>query len=1115
MNNPQNPYRSSVVKASAGSGKTYQLSRRFLFLVGAGAHPSSILTVTFTKKAAAEMRARILDMAANLLGKESEQENLEKALKEFWLDKKRENPHLLPPRSARETAASILASTQSLRISTIDSLLLDWTRKFPFEASGEGRLVIPPRFDLMGPGADDRVHSRSWFRTVSGYMQDERRQTLEKISLNQNLNLLDLENRLRELARHESFLWLVKQERAHLKTPLVLHPASDEWSESATEGELMEKLAPSLGVLVDILSPDRREAARQALAERDFSALKELRILTKEALVHGGTFRSPKRDLYAAQIEAIQTLSHEFFSAKAKARLNRVGSFLMDLFSDYENSVSLVKQEERSLSFSDLIKGGYHLFTHPDAAGARYLLNRTVRHLLLDEFQDTSVLQWTVFRTMADEMLSGQGYRSPDELDPTLFIVGDAKQSIYAFREADAEILDTAARFMIAHEALDIELSASYRTHPMLLKFINETMDPVMLGFPEHKPALAPGSEDPLIQGSASITIAPLFRASDGRIQPIEDEANFVAQTLEEKLNGETPVWDKETKSWRRLKASDCVILYRASTHARTYAAALRARGLSVRIEEGKSFFSRPEILDLLALCQLMAYPQDLQAACQVLKSPLVGVRDETLLEGLRAFRILAASDESLRDIDAVPHLFESLKDEIQSLLQTFERRHRSRPFEIIHGFAQDANWLQRYAEAFGEEEGLLAAANIQKFLELLLQADSSSHLSWMQVLRYLRERQREESISLASVSEDAVQMMTIHKAKGLEFPFVVLVGSGEEWEKADPYWAKLKDSPLGTGICYVGRRSDLPRNDAHFQMLEKNLSDEALRENYRLLYVALTRAQFHLLITGHQRKGKGEGGNFHEDMTRAALAMHAGKNPETLALEIVHEVPCEISEEDLPERENKEDPLEPLNWPNAKRPSSSIRILAPARLLADDEGQLGDPVGERLFPFPTEAGIYIHRALEADMRREDFDGPQFWRSLHKGQEAFLDAYGDVAGETKAILSHQSWISLKADAREAELPIAFLQRDMLVRGIIDLLVQEADGSWLVVDYKTTWEALGSEDLLSLCMKKRYNLQVGLYVEGVQRLYPDAEISGAIFFTAQKKLVRIPKSLMHV
>lgn len=1114
MNSPQNPYRSSVVKASAGSGKTYQLSRRFLFLVGAGALPSSILTVTFTKKAAAEMRARILDMAANLLGKPPEQKNFEEALQAFWLERKKENPLLRPPRSARETAASILASTQSLRISTIDSLLLDWTRKFPFEASGEGQLVIPPRFDLMGPGADDRVHGRAWFRTVSGYMQDERRKALESLTLSQSLNLLDLENRLRELARHESFLWLVKQERSHLLTPLVPHPGSDVWTESSREEDLIEKIAPYLGMLVEVLPSDRRAAARQALSERDFAALKDLRILTKEALVHGGTFRSPKRDLYAAQIDAIQALSQDFASAKAKARLNRVGDFLMELFAAYEESVAATKQEERSLGFSDLIKGGYHLFTHPDAAGARYLLNRTVRHLLLDEFQDTSVLQWTVFRTMADEMLSGQGYRSSDELDPTLFIVGDAKQSIYAFREADAEILDTAGRFMISRQALDIELSASFRTHPLLLSFINETMDPVMLGFPEHKPALAPDSAEPLIKGSASITIAPLFRSSDGRAHPIEDEANFVAGALEEKLKSETPIWDKESRAWRRLKASDCVILYRASTHARTYAAALRARGLSVRIEEGKSFFSRPEILDLLALCQLMAYPQDLQAACQVLKSPLVGVSDENLLEGLRAFRLLAAADESLRDIDAVPHLFETLKNEIESLLATFEKRHRQRPYEVIHAFAQEADWLQRYAEAFGEEEGLLAAANIQKFLELLLQADSSSHLSWMQVLRYLRERQHEESISLASVSEDAVQMMTIHKAKGLEFPFVVLVGSGEEWEKADPYWAKLKDSPLGTGICYLGRRSDLPKNDPHFQMLEKSLGDEALRENYRLLYVALTRAQFHLLITGHQRKGKGEDGNFHEDMTRAALAMDAKQNPSTLALEILHEEASIIAAEAKPSPK-AEDPLTSLSWSNARQGSTGIRILAPARLLSDDEGLTSDPVGERLFPFPTEAGIYIHRALEADMRREDFDGPQFWRSLYKGQDAFLDAFGDVAGEAQSILKHETWLKLRAQAREAELPIAYLQRDMLVRGIIDLLVQEADGTWLVVDYKTTWEALGNEDLLGLCVKKRYNLQVGLYVEGVQRLYPDAGVQGAVFFTAQKKLVRIPKILMHV
>ena len=848
----------------------------------------------------------------------------------------------------------------------------------------------------------------------------------------------------------------------------------------------------------------------------NLTALREARFLTGAGQVHGGTFRSPKKDPYAHEIASINRLALSYLSFQLKQRLNTTGTMLMKVFREYQTSSSQLKFEEGSLSFADLIKGGFHLFSHDQAAGARYLLNRSIRHLLLDEFQDTSVLQWTVFKSMADEMLSGAGYRSPDELDPTLFIVGDAKQSIYGFREADAEILDTAASFMLARAASNIELSASYRTHPLLLNFVNQIMQSVMESFPLHLPAKDAGGR-PIIQGHASVLISPLFVNKDGTGSPIEAEAEFIASTLASRLEVGHLVYDKHQQGFRPIRAADCAILYRASTHARTYAAAIRAKGISVRIEEGQSFFTRPEILDLMALCRLMAYPSDIQAAFQVLKSPLIGVQDSVLLQALKEQKIIIDSDASLRGSDQVAPLLDALGDQALMLKDFFASRHVTRPYICLQEFCDRCHWLESYIDAFDQEEGNLAAANIQKFMELVLQTDNAAQLSWMQVLRFIRDKEKEEAISLASVSQDSVQLMTIHKAKGLEWPLVVVTGTGEEWEKADLYWAKLKDTAIGTGLAYVGRRSDLPDEDPHFRSLAKTLNDEALRENYRLLYVALTRAQFDLVITGFQRRPKDETSYFHGLLREAAKELgygHPVENADCLFQETKDlspsAPPVELGNEFEIVAESGH-ALDPLNsWTPSHFYQEGVRILAPARLLNDKESSSS---GSLSLPYAAEAGSYIHRALEASVKNEDFQGEDYWASLrrHHPREAFLKAFTKVDAERGRILASEAWQSLRASAIrvEAELPIAYLKDAMLVRGIIDLLLQENDKRWLIVDYKTSWEALQGGDLLELCYKKRYDQQLALYREGVQRLYPDCEIACAIFFTAQQKLIYLP------
>ncbi len=1106
QNNPQNPYRSFVVRASAGSGKTWQLSRRFLQLVAAGAHPGSILTVTFTRKAAAEMRERILDSAAQLLMDEQLRASFEKDLFEFYqhMDGAEPGRKLPPPRGAEAAARLILASTQSLRIATIDSIFLEWIRKFPFEASAGGTLRIPTGFDLLSQRGEERLLSKAW----SALLKEAQKQGLLQewgVHLSEDFHLLDIHNRIKELSRHESFLWLVEKQAkdVYLQHPL---PPIMQTNFLATVQSALQEIAYQL-------PPDRISSALAAIQSHDLTKLQELRILKGDGTVHGGTFRGKKKEMLAHAIETVDRAALDFLAEQQKDLLNKRGSLLFQIYQLFDAERRRGKEQTRSLAFTDLIKGGYHLFSEAEAAGIRFLLHRSIHHLLLDEFQDTSILQWTVFRAMATEMLSGKGLESKDHLPPSVFIVGDAKQSIYGFREAEALILDEAAQHLSQRSASAINLSVSYRTSPLILNLVHRVFCDRMRDFPEHATAVDPRTEAVVVPGPASITVVPLFTKSESCEDPVQAEARFLAEQLAEWVQGPRPkmIYDKKLKGLRSLEARDCAVLYRASTQAAVYAEALRSAGFAVRMEEGQSFFERLEIRDLVALCRYMANPSDTLSLIELLKSPLLGISDSLILEGLS--RIPAHKEESrvARHQLLLEWLMEQGQTMAGQLLDALKRRQLQRPALFLQDWMQAIDFPRRYAATFGDEEGALAQANGARFAELLFEMEGAGIYDWYPVLDRVEQLAAEKAIGLAEVSSNALQLMTIHKSKGLEFPLVMLVGTGEEWDRADPYWAKVKDHSCGTGVFYVGRKTDQPEQDRHMEGIHRQLLQESTAENLRLLYVALTRAQYCVVISGHQRRStqKPEDHSFHGLIRRAAEDLGAlVKN--RLGVEVL-ELTFEGSmAADTPLVRAEERGVQNF-WTLPQESGlgrDEIRTLAPARLLQES----GTHSHREAHPFATSFGSYVHMGLEAELKRQRFDGEDVWMSL-RGAHPFTEykaAWGLAQAKLEKILQSSLWKALLADAVQtcAEMPVAFVKDRQLVRGVIDLLLTKPDGSLLIVDYKTIADIRAGQDFAPLIAEKKYDQQLALYAEAVRRLNPGKVVRAALLFTELPELVHM-------
>ncbi len=1111
QNNPQNPYGSFVVRASAGSGKTWQLSRRFLQLVAAGAHPSSILTVTFTRKAAAEMRERILDSAAALLQEPAELEAFTKDLQQFYRAAKAQDPSriLPPPRGAAAAAQLILANTQSLRIATMDAIFLEWMRKFPFEASAAGALAIPTAFDLLSPQGEERIHRRAWSSLLKKAQADGSLQEWTQ-DLSADFHLMDIENRIKELSRHESFLWLVQKQR-----PLALleHPVQKIEQEPSLQS-FIQAVASDLEQLARSLPAERMGAALAAIKCSDLSQLQEMRVLKADSTVHGGTFKGKKRELLASSIEAIDQAALAFEAERKKHLLNRRGRLLFRIYKAFAEERQHTKFQRRSMSFADLIKGGFHLFSEPEAAGIRFLLHRSIHHVLLDEFQDTSILQWTVFRAMASEMLAGKGLETSDQLPASVFIVGDAKQSIYGFREAEAMILDEAARHLSQSSARSIQLSVSYRTSALLLQLVNHVFAQRIVDFPEHASAKDPQTGQDLVAGPSSIVIPALFCKQDGLDDPVEAEAQFLAKQLRGWLNPGEPklIYDKKLRGLRPLRAGDCAILYRASTQAAIYAEAMRSQGLAVRMEEGQSYFERLEIRDLLALCRCMANPSDTMSFVEVLKSPMLAVPDALLIEALAKCPKRSKLSYRERLAEILSDLIECGQKGALQLDQALRLRQTQRPALFIQQWLHQVEFASRYRLAFGSEEGALAQANGARFAEILFELEASGLFDWHPVLDRLEQMAAEKSVGLAEVSSDAVQLMTIHKSKGLEFPVVMLVGTGEDWEKTDPYWAKVKDHGLGSGVFYVGKKGDQPTQDAHMDGIHQQLHNESSAENLRLLYVALTRAQYCLVVSGHQRRpGKQVAQSFHAIVLEAAIPLGA----RSMARDglIVHELHTSGTGTITVSAPGEAPEATPVFWllpGGSAEPSQEIRTLAPARLL-----ELGSIGHGHSHAFATSFGTFVHKGLELFVKKQTFEREAFWFSLrgshpHKEYHA---AFPAAQFKLDRILQSALWQGLLRYSQRifAEMPVAFLKDRQLVRGIIDLLVEREDGSFLVVDYKSVADVSIDQDLGQFIIDKKYDQQLAFYAEAVRLLNPGKLVQTCILFTELVHLVQLQES----
>lgn len=857
------PARSVVVEACAGSGKTWLLVARMLRLLLADAEPSELLAITFTRKAAQEMRERLLHLLRELALQPDDTVHtllLERGIDEADL------PRLMPV--ARKLYERVLSSPQSLSIDTFHSWFARLVQIAPLAsgvphgyalAEATGELMTDAYSRLMTALNDeDNAELKTALTGLYEMAGDWNARRLLDAFIDKRAEWLAATQSagdgpmmwLQELCGEDGMadarlgLWEDDKLRARLQNiAWLLGQGAKRNQERATRIESVLTSGASLDGFMQLLNQfiDDKGAPRGNDHRRG-------KLLTAIATHLGANAENAFEDEFNALGEALLQLHRRSFEQQVLA-LNQA---LFAVGSAYLEHYQAAKAEQRVFDFSDLEWHAYRLLTDPDhAAYLQSRLDARYRHILLDEFQDTNPLQWSIVRAW----LSAYG---DDAQQPSVFVVGDPKQSIYRFRRAEPRVFD-AARQMLSELGAEVLRTNQTRRNASA---IIEALNAGFIGNPIYKPQTTVGPSGGavwrlrLIQPVVSEkSEEPGFALRDPLTQPREEEED--ARRVDEGRGAAQAIIaamrDLEKRQGSQAKWSDVMLLVKKRAYLGAYESALREAGIPFISDKRGGLLESLEVADLIALLGFLITPGDNHALAHVLKSPIMGAADADLITlALRTettwwLRLQAAATEGASA---------SLQRAVVLLRQWLAAAPRLPVHDLLDLILHQGQLIARYAQAAQPAVRAQVLGNIDAFTELALDLDAGRYPSlpkFIAALKQLKKGADSDAPDEAAVDAavDAVRILTIHGAKGLEAPIVVLLDANHSEPAREDCgilcdWPQDADAP--THFSCFGRRQERgAARDALFEAEERF----KIQEDWNLLYVAATRAKEILIISG------------------------------------------------------------------------------------------------------------------------------------------------------------------------------------------------------------------------------------------------------------------------
>lgn len=1112
------PAISSFVAASAGSGKTKLLTDRLLRLMLAGTAPEKILCLTYTKAAAAEMRIRLNKRLGEWV-----------AMPKAKLSAKLRALSVVPDEKtlgrARKLFADVLDLPGGMRIETIHAFCQSLLRRFPLEAR------LSPHFTV----ADDEAAGQR--------LREAREHVLASPAARGAVGTLAAEideQRFSDL----SGKFVEGVESGFLKQPpeamaalLRAALAAEEEDEAALLRAFV--VPPREEVLRDYLRlvAERGNASGQKWAwpALDWLALpledriKSLDIWAKACLTNDGeprTLRGFCGKKLAAEEEQIKAeIAREAervlrLQDRLKLiRLVKINEALLEILAPVGIAERGAKALAAELSYGDLISQTSELLIDPGAAWVLYKLDGGIEHLLLDEVQDTAPRQWEIANAIAAEFFAGEGAR---EAPRSIFAVGDPKQSIFSFQGADLKSFGHyRERFKASATGagrgwLDGALSVSFRsTAPVL-----DLTDAVFAEGFARGGVVDPG--ETLRHGvsrlgqAGRVTLWPLMQAAEAEAMPDWDlpddyqNAESSIALLARKLGGyiEQRLTQMLPAKNRKARPGDFLILVRSrGAIVGAITSELKARGIEVAGLDRMVLPEQPAVSDMLALCDALLLPEDDLAFAQFLVSPLGGLSDESLMDlamnrpGSLVGALYARADERA-EWQAPKAFYEALR----------ARADFDTPFTLLADALGVLGGRARLLARFGPE----AAEPLDEFLAEALQfslAEPGSLQNFVHGLRLSGAAIKRE----AEAGGDEVRIMTVHGAKGLQAPIVIM-----------PDTVSLPQAE--TGLLWM----DVPQSDTKLPLfcpraeLRPNVLAEAqgalrraqIEEYNRLLYVALTRAEDELLVCGAAGRRAIPSECWYEAV-KAGFARLPARQEEDGAL--VHDCPQEAPPDGISQTREKLTAALP-GWAGqapgwraapAPREQAGPERIVPSRVV--EEGSRAalaiSPLAGPQAPAAKRAaamarGTSVHALLQHLPGLPESAREEAALAYLAAQPALAAEAGEICASVLKILHDPALEPLFGPGSGAEMPLAGVVSGREVGGVADRVFIGPE-EIIVADYKTD----RNPPLDAAGIPEKYCLQLAAYRAVLRQIHPGRMVRCVLVWTARAQAMAVPEAAL--
>lgn len=1083
-----NPTATTWLSANAGSGKTRVLTDRVARLLLGGVEPQHILCLTYTKAAATEMQNRLFRRLGEWAMKPDA--DLHHALAELG-DEGRHAPNALA--KARQLFARAIETPGGLRIQTIHSFCATLLRRFPLEAG------VSPQFTEL----------------------DDRAARLLRENIVQEMAEFRAPDLMAEVARAytgEDFSGLMEQvaaKRSGFAKPLTEAQARDLFG--VAKGESRETLLADvlLGIESDLITAilpalaaggatDSKTAAKLAALDLQNPSLATLSAL-EDILLFGSSAKSPfgakigslptkptqklipahlpQLDALMLRVEAARPRRITLQAAQKTALLHRFAASFLPIY-------EAAKAARGFLDFDDLITRAKLLLTNPDvAAWVLFRLDGGIDHILVDEAQDTSPDQWRVIELLSAEFTAGEGTRSGGR---TLFVVGDKKQSIYSFQGADVAAFDEKHGFFkqkfeeTSQQFQSLALEFSFRSSAAVLRLVDETFGarfPQALGDQVSHLAFKhqmPGRVDlwPLI--------APVKEDKD---ENWEDPVDLIAEThhtarLAEKIASEIKamidagVQIPTDHGDRPVHAGDFLILVqRRSALFSEIIRACKQADLAIAGADRLKLGGELAVKDLAALLSFLATPEDDLSLAALLRSPLCGWTEAELFDlahGRKGFLW-----ETLRNRTQHSQTIEMLQD-------LRNQADFLRPFDLIERALTRHDGRRRLLARLGPE----AEDGIDEFLSQALAFERSEIPSLTGFLIWLETDDIEVKRQMDSEGQ-RIRVMTVHGAKGLEAPIVILPDTCDRKPQDRDEIYSLPDGPP----LWKTSAEDSPAAIAAARAMRKQKSDE---ESLRLLYVALTRARAWLIVCG-AGDAKSDGA-WYKLVAQGMQAVGADAISGGVLRHAHGDWPAPAQKQALTLPKQPDLPAwasQPAQTPDRPTQRLSPSDLGGAKVLpGETDGSSEEAAKAR--------GTALHMLLE--------HLPTAPRATWPGIAAALipDATqrASILPEAEAVLTNPALAHIFAPDALAEVGFTAEINGQRALGSIDRLLIAPDRV-LAVDFKSNHRIPATPEATPEGVLR----QMGAYAEALRQIYPDRRIDTAILWTSSATLMPLDPEMV--